>query len=102
MVLIRLPHPLPAPHLQIGYKPFNGPFEEKRSHGTNTPYWMVNDAKGQEKQGDYIPQKANILSFQGSTALLGLHYYPLTLWGFSGIMKQIIPMESNMDNNRNW
>ena len=52
---------------------------------------MVNDAEREEKQKDYIPQNANILSFQGSTALLGLQQYcPLSLWGLSGIMKQII------------
>ena len=53
---------------------------------------MVKDAEREEKQKDYIPQKANILSFQGSTALLGLqqYYCSLSLWGLSGIMKQII------------
>ena len=64
---------------------------------------MVSDAEREEKQKDYIPQKANILSFQGSTALLGLQQYcPLSLWGLSGIMKQIIQMESNMVKNTNW
>ena len=29
---------------------------------------MANDAQGQEKQRDYITQKANILSLQGPTA----------------------------------
>ena len=33
---------------------------------------MGNDAVGQEKQKDYIIQKANILSFQGPTALFAL------------------------------
>ena len=28
---------LPAPHLQLGYKPSDGPFVDKWSHGTNTP-----------------------------------------------------------------
>ena len=41
---------------------------------------MVNDAEGQEKQRDYIPQKAYILSFQGSTALLGLKQYLSSLF----------------------
>ena len=29
-------------------------------------------------------------------------YYPLPLWGFSGIMKQIIQIEHNMVKNPNW
>ena len=33
---------------------------------------MANDTVGQEKQGNYITQKANILSFQGTTALFAL------------------------------
>ena len=33
---------------------------------------MGNDAVGQEKQKEYIIQKANILSFQGPTALFAL------------------------------
>ena len=37
-----------------------------------TPCWMANDAVGQEKQKEYIIQKANILSFQGPTALFAL------------------------------
>ena len=47
---------------------------------------MVNDAEREEKQKDYIPQNANILSFQGSTALLGMqqYYYSLSLWTFQG------------------
>lgn len=32
-----------------------------------TPCWVVNYAKGQEKQKDYINQKANILSCHGHT-----------------------------------
>ena len=43
---------------------------------------MVKDAEREEKQKDYIPQKANILSFQGSTALLGLQQFiVLSLYG---------------------
>ena len=43
---------------------------------------MVNDAEREEKPKDYIPQKANILSFQGSTALLGLQQFiVLSLYG---------------------
>ena len=34
-----------------------------------TPCWMANNAVEQEKQRDYIIQKANILSFQGPIAL---------------------------------
>ena len=33
---------------------------------------MANDTAGQEKQGNNITQKANILSFQGPTALFAL------------------------------
>ena len=33
---------------------------------------MANDTVGQEKQGNYITQKANILSFQGTTASFAL------------------------------
>ena len=33
------------------------------------PCWMANNAVEQEKQRDYIIQKANILSFQGPIAL---------------------------------
>ena len=40
-------------------------FAEQRSHGLKIPCWMANDTAGQEKQGNYITQKANILSFQG-------------------------------------
>ena len=40
--------------------------------GKKTPCWMGNDAVGQEKQKDYIIQKANILSFQGPTALFAV------------------------------
>ena len=36
---------------------------------TVTPCWMVNDTEGQEKQRDYIIQKANILCFQGPIAM---------------------------------
>ena len=47
-------------------------FAENRSHGLKIPCWMANDTAGQEKQGNYITQKANILSFQGPTALFAL------------------------------
>ena len=51
---------------------------------------MVNDAEREEKQKDYIPQNANILSFQGSTALLGMQQLFSLFMDLSGIMKQII------------
>ena len=54
---------------------------------------MVNDAEREEKQKDYIPQKANILSFQGSTALLGLQQLLSSL--FMG------PFTDNETNNLN-
>lgn len=41
----------------------------KQSLGTETPCWIANDTEGQEKQRDYIIQKANILCFQGPIAL---------------------------------
>ena len=47
----------------------NGLLAAKQSLGTKTPCWMANDIEGQEKQRDYIIQKANILCFQGLTAL---------------------------------
>ena len=34
--------------------------------------WVANDVVGQEKQKDYVFQKANILSFQGPTALFAV------------------------------
>ena len=43
---------------------------------------MGNDAVGQEKQKDYIIQKANILSFQGPTALFALQQGVWTMWRF--------------------
>ena len=33
---------------------------------------MANDAEGQEKQRDYIIQKANIFSFQGLTGAFAI------------------------------
>ena len=45
---------------------------------------MGNDAVGQEKQKDYIIQKANILSFQGPTALFALQQVVWTMWRFLG------------------
>ena len=53
---------------------------------------MVNDAEREEKQKDYIPQKANILSFQGSTALLGLQQLSSLFMG---------PFRDNETNNLN-
>ena len=38
-----------------------------------TPCWMANDAEGQEKQRDYIIQKAKIISFQVPTASFLYH-----------------------------
>ena len=34
--------------------------------------------------------------------LIIILYYPLPLWGFSAIMKQIIQIEHNMVKNPNW
>ena len=39
----------------------NGPFAEYGHMVQKAPRWMANDAEGQEKRGDYISQKANIL-----------------------------------------
>ena len=38
------------------------PFAEYGHMVQETPCWMANDAKGQEKQRDYIIQKAKIIS----------------------------------------
>ena len=44
-----------------------GPLHKTVTWYKITPCWMANYAKGQEKQKDYINQKANILSRHGHT-----------------------------------
>ena len=51
----------------------NGPFAEYGHMVQQTPCWMPNDAEGQEKQRDYIIQKAEITSFQVPTASFLCH-----------------------------
>ena len=50
----------------------NGPYAEKIVTWNKNTCWVANDAVGHEKQKDYVIQKANILSFQGPTALFAL------------------------------
>ena len=63
---------------------------------------MVNDAEGQEKQRDFIPQKAHILSFHGSTTLLGLQQLSSLFMGPFRDNETNNLMESNMVKNPNW
>ena len=41
----------------------NGPFPWNSHMIQITPCWIANDTKGEDKQSDYIVQKANILTF---------------------------------------
>ena len=44
----------------------------------------------------------NELSILMIIMIIIIIYYPLPLWGFSGIMKQIIQIEHNMVKHPNW
>ena len=50
----------------------NGPFAEYGHMVQKAPRWMANDAERQEKRGDYISQKANILFLQGPNVSIAI------------------------------
>lgn len=62
----------------------NGPFAEHRHMVQKAPRWMANDAEGQEKRGDYIIQRANILFLQGPNVSIAIqHDVFCTAWLYS-------------------
>ena len=58
----------------------NGPFAEYGHMVQKAPRWMANDAEEQEKRGDYISQKANILFLQGPNVSARCFLYQVTVF----------------------